>query len=243
MVRFSNLVVEQSWIKEIDINPLMASPDRLLALDARVILHGAQIQDAEILRPAIPPYPTRYISPWTAKDGTQLVIRPIRPEDEPALVQFHGTLSERSVALRYFHVMTLSTRVAHERLTRICFIDYDREMALVAEYQDAHTGNREIVGVGRLSKVRGTSEAEFALLVSDRFQRKGIGAALLERLIQVGRDEKIHRITGDILPENSEMQRLCEKLGFRLSQPAGEPVMKALIDLSNRSTAAPGAEP
>ena len=74
--------------------------------------------------------------PWTATDGTTLVLRPIRPEDEPMLVAFHGTLSERSVSLRYFHAMKLSTRVAHERLTRICFIDYDREMALVAERQD-----------------------------------------------------------------------------------------------------------
>ena len=112
--------------------------------------------------------------------------------------------------------MKLSTRVAHERLTRICFIDYDREMALVAERQDPETGDHEILGVGRLSKIRGTNEAEFALLISDHFQRKGIGTALLDRLIQIGRDEKIARITGDILPENIEMQRICEKLGFRL---------------------------
>ena len=140
LVRFSYLVVEQPWIKELDINPLLASPDRLLALDARVIVHGPEVQDAEILRPAIRPYPTQYVSSWTAKDGMPLVIRPIRPEDEPLLVQFHGTLSDRSVVLRYFHVMTLSTRVAHERLTRICFIDYDREMALVAERQDPQSG-------------------------------------------------------------------------------------------------------
>ena len=173
LVRFSHLVVEQPWIKELDINPLLASPDRLLALDARVIVHGAEVEDAEIPRPAIRPYPTQYVSSWTAKDGTHLVIRPIRPEDEPLLVQFHGTLSDRSVVLRYFHVMTLSTRVAHERLTRICFIDYDREMALVAERQDPQSGQHEIIGVGRLSKVRGTNEAEFALLISDRYQAQG----------------------------------------------------------------------
>ena len=108
--------------------------------------------------------------------------------------------------------------MAHERLTRICFIDYDREMALVAEYQNPQSGDPEIVGVGRLSKVRGRSEAEFALLVSDRFQRKGIGITLLDRLIQVGRDEKVTRIIGDILPENNGMQHLCEKLGFRLDR-------------------------
>jgi acetyltransferase len=231
LVRFSYLVVEQPWIKEFDINPLLASPDRLLALDARVIVHGPDITEVNLPRPAIRPYPTQYIHAWTAKDGTPLIIRPIRPEDEPLLVKFHGTLSDRSVLLRYFHVMTLTTRVAHERLTRICFIDYDRDMALVAEYQDPHSGDHEIVAVGRLSKVQARSEAEFALIVSDRFQRKAIGAILLERLIQVGRDEKITRIIGDILPENNGMQRLCEKLGFRLEQTVGDPVIKAVIDL------------
>ena len=87
--------------------------------------------------------------------------------------------------------MKLSTRVAHERLTRICFIDYDREMALVAERKNPETGDHEILGVGRLSKLRGTDEAEFALLVSDRFQGQGLGTELLRRLLQIGRDEKI----------------------------------------------------
>ena len=231
LVRFSYLIVEQPWIKELDINPLLASPDRLLALDARVIVHGHDMAEADLPRPAIRPYPTQYTYAWTAKDDIQMLIRPIRPEDEPLLVKFHGTLSNRSVSLRYFHVMTLSSRVAHERLTRICFIDYDREMALVAQYQDPQSGDQEIVGVGRLSKLRGTSEAEFALLVSDRFQRRGLGTILLQRLIQIGRDERVERITGDILPENNDMQRLCEKLGFRLVSAQGNPIIKAVIDL------------
>ena len=203
LVRFSDLVVEQRWIKEIDINPLLASPERLLALDARVIVHGPKRRRRDLPRLAIRPYPTQYVTPWTAKDGSQLVLRPIRPEDEPLLVAFHGTLSERTVALRYFHAMKLSTRVAHERLTRICFIDYDREMALVADRKNADTGGREILGVGRLSKIRGTDEAEFALVVSDRFQRQGLGTELLSRLLQIGRDEKIRRIVGVIRPRTS----------------------------------------
>ena len=109
LVRFSDLVVEQPWIKEIDINPLLASPDRLLALDARVIVHGSEVRDSDVPRPAIRPYPTKYISSWTAKDGSEFVLRPIRPEDEPSIVKFHGTLSDRSVMLRYFHAMTLSS--------------------------------------------------------------------------------------------------------------------------------------
>ncbi|MGO9471002.1 MAG: bifunctional acetate--CoA ligase family protein/GNAT family N-acetyltransferase [Isosphaeraceae bacterium] len=231
LVRFSHLAVEQLWIKEIDINPLLASSQRLLALDARVIVYASDIGEAEIPRPAIRPYPVQYISPWTAKDGTLLTLRPIRPEDEPLVAKFHGTLSERSVSRRYFHAITLSARTAHERLTRICFIDYNREMVLVADRADSQTGDREIVGVGRLSKVRGTNEAEFALLVSDRFQGRGLGTAFLERLVRIGRDEKLERISGDILPDNAEMKHICEKLGFRLTHTLGDPVLKALIDL------------
>ncbi|HZW30081.1 MAG TPA: bifunctional acetate--CoA ligase family protein/GNAT family N-acetyltransferase [Isosphaeraceae bacterium] len=231
LVRFSNLVIEQRWIKEIDINPLLASPERILALDARVLVHGPNVGDAALPRLAIRPYPTQYIAPWTAKDGTRLVLRPIRPEDEPLLVAFHGTLSERTVSLRYLHAMKLSTRVAHERLTRICFIDYDREMALVADCKNAQTGDHEILGVGRLSKVHGTDEAEFALVVSDRFQGQGLGTELLQRLLQIGREERLARIVGIILPENVPMRRICQELGFRLVHAIGDPVIKAEIDL------------
>jgi acetyltransferase len=225
LVRFSQLVVEQPWVAEIDINPLLASPERLLALDARMVLHRPDTREADLPRPAIRPYPIQYVSTWKLKDGTAVTIRPIRPEDEPLLVKFHETLSEESVYLRYLHAMKLSQRVAHERLSRLCFIDYDREIALVAE-----TGGT-ILGIGRLVKKVGTGEAEFALLVSDRVQRGGLGTELLRRVLQVGRDEKLRRITADILAQNSVMQRICEKLGFQVQHDFREGVVKAGIDL------------
>ena len=231
LVRFSHLVVEQKWVKEVDINPLLASPERLLALDARVIVHGPDFRVSDLPRLAIRPYPTQYITPWTAKDGTQMVLRPIRPEDEPLLVKFHGTLSDRSVSLRYFHAMKYTARVAHERLIRSCFIDYDREMALVADRKNPETGEHEILGGGRLIKIRGTEDAEFALVVSDRFQGLGLGTELVSRLLQVGRDENIDRIFGDILPENAEMQRICEKLGFKMTYNVNESLIRAETDL------------
>jgi acetyltransferase len=232
LVRFSRLVIEQPWVREIDINPLFAAPDRLVALDARVVLHGPGMAEEDLPRPAVRPYPAQYVAPWTDRDGRPLLIRPIRPEDEPLMVKFHGTLSERSVALRYFHAMKLSARVAHERLTRICFIDYDREMALVVESRDADTGDRAILGVGRLGKLFGRNEAEFALVISDQAQGKGLGTELLRRLIAVGRDEKLDRITAEILPENTEMQRVCKKLGFQLHHATGEAVIRAVIELN-----------
>ncbi len=231
LVRFSQLVVEQLWIKEIDINPLLASPDRLIALDARVVLHGPEMTEDRLPHPVVRPYPAQYESPWLLKDGTAVLIRPLRPEDEPLLVRFHETLSEQTVYLRYFQALKLNQRVAHERLARLCFIDYDREMALVAIHNlapasplsETERGARgsgpaeELLAVGRLIKQHGRNEGEFAILVADRHQRSGLGTELLRRLVQVGRDEKLARITADILPENRGMQRVCEKLGFRLT--------------------------
>jgi acetyltransferase len=231
LVRFSQLVVEQRWIKECDINPLLASPNQIIALDARFVLHEAGICEGTLPKPAIRPYPTQYVTSWAMKDGTPVTIRPIRPEDEPLIVRFHESLSERSVQMRYFASMKLSTRVAHERLIRICFNDYDRELALVADRKDPQTSEHEIMGVGRLIKLHGVNEAEFALLVSDRWQGCGVGTQLLRLLLEVGRAEQLDRITADILVENSEMQHLCEKLGFQLSGRIGESVVRAVIQL------------
>ncbi len=221
LVRFSRLVVEQRWIREIDINPLLATPDRLVALDARIVLYGPEVSQEQLPKLAIRPYPSRYVSTWTMKDGSEVAIRPIRPEDEPGMVNFHATLSERSVYLRYFRLMNLSQRVAHERLTRICFIDYDREMALVAEWEGA------ILAVARLTRVPGSNDAEVAVLVSDRFHGRGLGKELLSRLVMVGRDEKLRALTADILPDNRDVMRICEKLGFTLRHSLEDEVVKA----------------
>lgn len=221
LVRFSQLVAEQRWIREIDINPLLVKPDNgeetsLIALDARVVLHDAQTPEAELPQLAIRPYPSQYVTHWTLKDGMPVTIRPISPEDEPLIVQFHETLSEESVYFRYAHMMKLSHRVAHQRLTRICFIDYNREMALVADYRDPETGDHQILGVGRLSKLHGTGDAEFSMLVSDRHQSQGLGTELMRQLCHIGQQEGLERIIGYILPENRAMQRITEKMDFTL---------------------------
>ena len=231
LVRFSQLVVEQRWIKEIDINPLLASPERLVALDARVVVYGQDVAKDQLPRLSIRPYPAKYVAPWTMKDGVPVCIRPIRPEDEPLMVKFHETLSERSVYQRYLHLMKLSQRVEHERLTRICFIDYDREIALVAEQKDPKTGEPQIIAVGRLKKSHGANEAEFAILVTDDRQGQGLGAELLRRILNVARDEKIGRVVGDVLPDNFAMQHICEKAGFQLKRSVEDPVVKAELEL------------
>lgn len=216
LVRFSQLVVEQPWIREIDINPLLASPDGLLALDARVVLHGPEMTEEKLPRPAIRPYPIQYCGEWKLKDGAYVYIRPIRPEDEPAMVKFHERLSDRSVYLRYFQPLKLSQRVAHERLTRICFIDYDREMALVVEKTNPVTSEKHIIAVGRLSKLHGINEAECAVLIDDEYQHQGLGTELYRRALQVARNEKLSRVSSTMLVENREMRNICQKLGFEV---------------------------
>ena len=236
LVRFSQLVVEQPWIEELDINPLLASPERLIALDARVVLHDSQTAEEDLPQTAIRPYPIQYVSDEETPDGARVRVRPIRPEDEPLMVRFHATLSEQSVYMRYFHMMKLDQRTAHERLTRICFIDYDREMALVAEHTDPETGEREIMGVARLSRNGAApAEAEFSVLVSDRFQRQGVGTLLVERLLEVGRAENLQRITAEILLDNRPMQRISKRLGFRLRRDTEDMVVKAELDLYQKA--------
>jgi acetyltransferase len=231
LVKFSRLVTEQRRIKEIDINPLLVSSDRLIALDARVVVYGQDVSASDLPRLAIRPYPSRYQTKITINDGSEVVIRPIRPEDEPQLVKFHHTLSERSVYLRYFHWMKLEQRTEHERLTRMCFIDYDRQMALVAERSDLLTGERQIVAVGRLVKSHTADEAELAIIVSDRFHKRGIGTEVVRQLVGFARDEKLQSLTATVLFENRPMQRVFEKLGFRLVQSADPESLEAVLVL------------
>jgi len=230
LVRFSELVVEQRRIKEIDINPLLVSSARFLALDARIVLHPSDVQQADLPTSAIRPYPVQYVGRWTLRDRTDVTIRPIRPEDEPLMAAFHQNISERSVYFRYLHLMGLSERVAHDRLTRACFIDYAREMALVAESRDA-AGQASILGVGRLIKLHGTRDGEFALVVVDAKQGQGLGTELLRRLVQIGRDEGLGRIVATIATENREMQRVSANVGFRVYYDSVEQITKAELIL------------
>ncbi len=217
VVRFSELVVEQRWISEIDINPLLASPDGLIALDARIVLFGPEMKEEELPRPAIRPYPVQYVAPWTSRSGENLMVRPIRPEDESLIVEFHDRLSERTVVQRYFTSLDLSARTAHERLTRICFIDYDRELALVAEKKDPE-GASIIAGVSRTIHHEDRVTGSMAVVIADDFQGQGLGEELMRRGLAAARAEGIQRVLIHFLPENTRMRKLSQKLGFALTE-------------------------
>ncbi|HWP84358.1 MAG TPA: bifunctional acetate--CoA ligase family protein/GNAT family N-acetyltransferase [Terriglobia bacterium] len=231
LARFSQLVIDQPLLREIDINPLLVSQDRLLALDARMVLHDPARRLEELPKPAIRPYPAGYISHWKLTDGLAVTVRPIRPDDEPLMVEFHQALSEQSIYFRYFGSLSLSQRTTHERLIRMCCIDYDREIALLAVYPNAATGRESIAAVGRLIRVHGTADAEIAVIVADAFQGKRLGTYLVSQLVSIARQEGVQRILAEILPENQLMQRICQRLGFRLRHVPEDQLVKAELSL------------
>ncbi len=221
LVRFSELVAEQPRIAEIDINPLLASPERIIALDARVVLHPASVPDAELPRLAIRPYPHEYVRSFRDERDAEITIRPIRPEDEPALVGFHRTLSRETVVARYGTDLALAERTAHERLTRISFVDYDREIALVAE------SGGEIVGVARMSRIHASEDRQLTLVIADAWQRRGIGRQLLAAALDVARREATPAVRATLSPRNEGMRRLLADAGFGFEE-SGERLVATL---------------
>jgi acetyltransferase len=241
MVRFSQLVVEQPRIKEIDINPLLASPEQIIALDARIVLHDPTLPDEELPRPAIRPYPTQYIRPFTLhensnSDGQKVEIRPIMPEDEPLMTEFTMGLSPDNLYLRYFHAVSASSLITHEQLARLTFVDYNREMALVAVRTDPKSHRPQIIAHGQLTKLHGSNDAEFAIQVRDAYQGTGLGTELLNRLLEIARDEGIERVVAEIMPENIGMRRICTKLGFEFHRLPDSQNLVAEIALNGKVT-------
>jgi acetyltransferase len=235
MVRFGQLVVEQPRIKEIDINPLLASSERIIALDARIVLHDAAIPDEELPAPAIRAYPIQYVRPFTLNNGTHVEIRPIKPEDEPLMIEFTTTLSSDNIYLRYFHAVSVSNLISHEQMARMSFVDYNREMALVAVQPHPKSEEPRIIAHGQLTKLHGTNDAEFAIQVRDEFQGTGLGTELLQRLLEIARNEKIQRVVAEIMPENKGMRRICEKLGFNFHRAPDSQNIFAEIDLNGNA--------
>ena len=168
----------------------------------------------------------------TLRDGTQVIVRAITPDDELRMISFHKTLSDESVHFRYFGMPSLGFRTGHKRLARLCSTDLAREIALVAD-RKRHDGEHEILGVGRLIKTPGLNEAEFAILVPDRWQGDGLGTALLKALVAIARKARV-RIFGHVLPDNTAMLHVSRDVGFSLHFNPDEGEWEAELDLRQK---------
>ena len=209
----------------------LASPRGAIVLDVRMILSEPHQPAASLSKLLIRPYPTQYLQGWKLADGTPVTIRPVRPEDESLMINFHKSLSEETVHLRYFGFLKDEDLITHERLVRICFSDYDREIALVTETIQPGRGERQIIAVARLIKAHGANEAELLIVISDDWQGGGLGTKLLGDLLTIGRTEGLERIVAYILSENHVMQRICSKLGFEVRYDTFQDVFRAEIEL------------
>lgn len=231
MVRFGQLAAEHPEIEEMDINPLFVSDKHILALDARIVLHPADTDLRHVAQPAIRPYPNDQASQFNAPNGKKLAVRPIKPEDEPMAVDFHMSLSEQTVKLRYMYNFPLEERITHERLAALTFVDYDRQVALVA-IDDSEAASK-MVAVARLKYLSGTKEvAEFSILVADEYQGQGLGSYLLEQLLTIGKREGVQRVFGKLLVKNNKSVEFLHNFGFTTAPlPNEEGVLIGTKDL------------
>ncbi|MFZ3255168.1 MAG: bifunctional acetate--CoA ligase family protein/GNAT family N-acetyltransferase [Syntrophales bacterium] len=232
IVNFSNLIVDFPEIAEIDINPLAISNGKASALDARIIID--KNYDAADRSPyphlIITPYPTKYIKPWQLTEGTAVLLRPIRPEDEPAEHEMLSTLSQETLRTRFFSAIK---DISHEWLILFCNIDYDRHMAIVAELRE--NGKKKMIGVARLIMNPDLTSGEVAVLVHDRFQGKGLGYKLVEVLIEIARERGLEDVRADTLTENEKMLRIFRHLGFTTRGGAGG-TSEAVLKLKEQGT-------
>ena len=227
LVKFSQLVIDFPEIKEIDINPLVVDESQAVAVDARIVIDKERIlqevQPHEHL--VIAPYPRKYTIPWELRNGTSVVLRPIKPEDETLLHELYKSLSEETMRFRFFQIIK---EMSHETLSGYCNLDYDREIAIVAE---AQKDLRRIIGVMLLVLEPGGRRGEIAVVVGDQWQGLGLGSKLVDYIIEIGKDMSLETIYGYVFLNNSKMIHLLVKRGFKI-EPLDEEMAKATFDIS-----------
>jgi len=214
MIKFSQLIIDHPEIKEFDINPLVVDKDELIAVDARIIIDTEPNNQPHLI---ISPYPSKYQKNVTLKDGTEVILRPIKPEDEFLWLDMFKSFSQETIRYRFFRLIK---DTPHKVRTRYCNIDYDREVGIVAEIKE--NGKRRLIGVSRIIVAPGhKDEAEFALVVSDKWHRIGLGSELLDFTLDIAEDKKLSKVTGIVLKDNYPMISLCKEKGFVFSN--GDP--------------------
>jgi acetyltransferase len=227
LMRFSYLISENPAIAELDVNPLLVTAQGVTALDARVILdrQTADSQPRPYSHLAICPYPETYTRCGILRDGSKVLLRPIRPEDEPQWHEHLKKCSQRSIWQRFRYLFKEST---HEMATRFCFVDYDRAMAIVAEVEKDHCP--EIVAVARLVADADHRKAEYAILVEDDWQGRGLGNLLTDYCFDLCSSWGIDRVYAETTVDNQQMQRILRRHNFTLKQASyGEALYEAVL--------------
>ncbi len=227
ILRLSDMVCELPWVEEVDINPLVVNERNARALDARVVVRQTPVASREYGHMAIHPYPSQLVTDYVLRDGTPIVIRPIRPEDATLERDFVNNLSDRSKYLRFMHVMKEITPAMLSRFTQI---DYDREMALIALVGEG--ADERQIGVARYITSLDGHSCEFSIVVSDDLQGRGLATELLRRLIDIARERRLDEMEGVVLRENRGMLKLAEDLGFtRRTSPEDPEVVTITLAL------------
>jgi acetyltransferase len=213
MIRLSYLAADYPEIEELDINPLIVSPDEVMALDARIMIDqekiGKESKDYEHL--ILRPYPERWIKPAQLRDGTEVLLRPIKPEDEPLWLELLGSCSKESIYSRFRYDFYFDS---HEIATQYCFIDYDREIAIVAEIEEE--GKKKLIGVGRLIADPDVVTAEYAVLITDDWQKRDLGQILTKYCIEIAKEADVSKIAAETTKDNKPMVAVFRKLGFEI---------------------------
>ena len=222
IMRFSYLVADYPEIKELDINPLLVTPEDVIALDARVVIDRDLV--VRTVRPyahlAIRPYPEEYVTERKMKDGTPVILRPIKPEDEPMWHELLGSCSTQSLWFRFSYLFKQTT---HEMATRYCFIDYDRELGIVAEVEEE--GQRKLIGVGRLVADVDHEAAEYAVIVVDRWHGHGLGGLLTDYCLEVAKTWGVKKVVAEVSKENTRMLATFRNRGFQLNDEQEQDVV------------------
>jgi acetyltransferase len=227
VLSFSNLVADFPEIAEMDINPIALSDGKAYALDARIIL-DANYTIHSLSHPhlIISPYPTKYMTHWRLPDGSDVLLRPIRPEDEPLEHEMLTSLSAKTLKERFFQPIK---QITHEMHVRLCNIDYEREMAIVAEIREGD--KKRFIGMGRLIMEPDLKKGEFAVIVHDAYQGKGLGYKLVDAVIGIGHEKGVEEIYGFVLSDNRNMLSMCRKLGCVI-EPLEEDITKVTLRLT-----------
>jgi len=210
LIKFSNLITDFPEFIEIEVETVVTDNDTILAKNAMIQL-DTDYQKGIVQYPhlVIMPYPSRYIMPWKLRDGREAILRPLKAEDEPMIKEMLSSLAEETLRVRFFVVMEIN----HKMLMQFCNIDYDREIAIVAELKEGD--KKRIAGGGRLIVEPDSESGQFALLVSDDFQRQGLGEKFLDITIGIAQDKGLKEIYGIVLTENDKMLGLSRKMGFK----------------------------